>query len=80
MREGDTRHSAHAQQRRTSGSGGGWSSAVAPRFERRVNSEAGEQVPQGETKTIFYDGELCEAETLPNGFTKIRQYDGTHKF
>ena len=80
MREGgDTRHSAHAQQRRTSGSGGGWSSAVAPRFERRVNSETGEQMPQGETKTIFYDGELCEAETLPNGFTKIRQYDGTHK-
>ena len=72
MREGDTRHSAQAQQRRTSGSSGGWSSAVPPRFERRV-TEAGEQAPHGETQTIFYDGELCEAETLPNGFTKIRQ-------
>ena len=76
MRDGgDQRLSAHAQQRRTSGSGGGWSSAVAPRFERRVTeagANTGEQVA-GETKHIFYDGELCEAETLPNGFTKIRK-------
>ena len=32
-----------------------------------------EETSKGETKHIFYDGELCEAETLPNGFTKIRQ-------
>ena len=67
--------SAHApQQRRTSGSGGGWGGgacSVAPRFERRVAEAGGDQ--PGETKTIFYDGELCEAETLPNGFTKIRK-------
>ena len=31
------------------------------------------ELTTGETKTIFYDGELCEAETLPNGFTKIRK-------
>ena len=56
--------------RRTSGQG--WSGAVAPRFERRM--DAGQETEKtGETKHIFYDGELCEAETLPNGFTKIRQ-------
>ena len=64
---------AHAQQRRTSGSGWGSACAVAPRFERRVTEpEQQQENVQGETKTIFYDGELCEAETLPNGFTKIR--------
>ena len=58
--------------RRTSGQG--WSGAVAPRFERRMEAGAGqEETSKGETKHIFYDGELCEAETLPNGFTKIRQ-------
>merc|ERR1711915_161665 len=30
--------------------------------------EADDSQPQH----IYYDGELCEAETLPNGFTKIR--------
>ena len=72
--------------RRTSGQGG-WSSAVAPRFERRVvpspeeGDTPGDQQQQQqqqqqqptETKHIYYDGELCEAETLPNGFTKIRK-------
>ena len=59
--------------RRTSGQG--WSGAVAPRFERRMEAGggAGQEERTGETKHIFYDGELCEAETLPNGFTKIRQ-------
>lgn len=59
--------------RRTSGQG--WSSAVAPRFERRVIPvETGESgAGAGDTKHVYYDGELCEAETLPNGFTKIRK-------
>ena len=50
---------------------------MAPRFERRMEAGGGaagqEETSKGETKHIFYDGELCEAETLPNGFTKIRQ-------
>lgn len=48
---------------------------MAPRFERRMEAGggAGQEERTGETKHIFYDGELCEAETLPNGFTKIRQ-------
>jgi len=39
-----------------------WTSSVAPRFERKA----------AEQKHIYYDGEICEAEDLPNGFTKIR--------
>merc|ERR1719461_215445 len=31
-----------------------------------------EETSDSQTKHIYYDGELCEAETLPNGFTKIR--------
>ena len=56
-----------------SGSGGGtrrssaqgWTSSLAPRFERKAAAEA-------EQKHIYYEGEFCEAEDLPNGFTKIR--------
>ena len=40
-----------------------WTSSVAPRFERKA----------AEQKHIYYDGEICEAEDLPNGFTKIRK-------
>jgi hypothetical protein len=52
------------------GSGGGTrrSSAqgsLAPRFERKAASKA-------EQKHIYYEGEICEAEDLPNGFTKKR--------
>eukprot|EP00092_Neocalanus_flemingeri_P014448 GFUD01015587.1.p1 GENE.GFUD01015587.1~~GFUD01015587.1.p1 ORF type:complete len:991 (+),score=328.13 GFUD01015587.1:343-3315(+) len=43
----------------------GWTSALAPRFERKAAAEA-------EQKHIYYEGEFCEAEELPNGFTKIR--------
>merc|ERR1719312_587187 len=39
-----------------------WTSSLAPRFERKA----------AEQKHIYYDGEICEAEDLPNGFTKIR--------
>jgi len=46
-------------------SGQGWTSTLAPRFERRAAAEA-------EQKHIYYEGEFCEAEELPNGFTKIR--------
>ena len=53
------------------GSGGGtrrssaqsWTSSVAPRFERKAAAEQ---------KHIYYEGEFCETEDLPNGFTKIR--------
>lgn len=48
-------------------SGQGWSSAVAPRFERRAA-----EVSEERRQQIVYDGEICEAEDLPNGFTKIR--------
>ena len=53
-----------------SGSGGrssaqGWTSSLAPRFERKAAAEA-------EQKHVYYEGEFCEAEDLPNGFTKIR--------
>jgi len=48
------------------GSGGGTRrSSLAPRFERKAAAEA-------EKKHFDYEGELCEAEDLPNGFTKIR--------
>ena len=43
----------------------GWTSSLAPRFERKAAAEA-------EQKHIYYKGEFCEAEDLPNGFTKIR--------
>ena len=43
----------------------GWTSSLAPRFERKAAAEA-------EQKHIYYEGEFCEAEDLPNGFTKIR--------
>jgi hypothetical protein len=43
----------------------GWTSSLAPRFERKAAAEA-------EKKHIYYEGEICEAEDLPNGFTKIR--------
>jgi len=39
-----------------------WTNSVAPRFERKA----------AEQKHIYYEGEICEAEDLPNGFTKIR--------
>jgi len=63
-----------AGPRKTSGQG--WNSNLAPRFEKKVlpasaslsSPEADDSQPQH----IYYDGELCEAETLPNGFTKIR--------
>ena len=42
-----------------------WTSSLAPRFERKAAAEA-------EQKHIYYEGEFCEAEDLPNGFTKIR--------
>jgi len=41
----------------------GWTSSLAPRFERKAAAEQ---------KHIYYEGEFCEAEDLPNGFTKIR--------
>jgi hypothetical protein len=48
------------------GSGGGTRrSSLAPRFERKAAAEA-------EKKQFYYQGEFCEAEDLPNGFTKIR--------
>ena len=43
----------------------GWTSSLAPRFERKAAAEA-------EQKHIYYEGEFCETEDLPNGFTKIR--------
>ena len=43
----------------------GWTSSLAPRFERKAATEA-------KHKQIFYEGDICEAEDLPNGFTKIR--------
>ena len=42
-----------------------WTSSLAPRLERKAAAEA-------EQKHIYYEGEFCEAEDLPNGFTKIR--------
>jgi hypothetical protein len=48
------------------GSGGGTRrSFLAPRFERKAAAEA-------EKQHFYYEGEFCEAEDLPNGFTKIR--------
>merc|ERR1711892_1424098 len=43
----------------------GWTSSLAPRFERKAAAAA-------EQNQIYYEGEFCEAEDLPNGFTKIR--------
>ena len=58
-------------------SGQGWNSAVGPRFEKRPapapTNGADTFGDSSEPKHIYYDGELCEAETLPNGFTKIRK-------
>ena len=56
-------------------SGQGWNSAVGPRFEKRPAPTNGAETfrDSSEPKHIYYDGELCEAETLPNGFTKIRK-------
>jgi len=51
--------------RRSSGGREGWGGSVAPRFERKAAATA-------EQKHIYYEGEYCEAEELPNGFTKIR--------
>ena len=45
-----------------------WVSSVAPRFERKAAAEA-------EQRQVYYEGEICEAEELPNGFTKIREED-----
>jgi len=61
-----------AGSRRTSGQG--WSSNLAPRFEKKVvpASLSSPEAEDSQPKHIYYDGELCEAETLPNGFTKIR--------
>merc|ERR1712106_156412 len=42
----------------------GWTSSLAPRFERKAAAAA-------EQKQIYYEGEFCEAEDLTNGFTKI---------
>ena len=76
MRGGKEKGVGGAGSRRTSGQG--WSSAVAPRFERRVIPvETGDTSGAGDTKHVYYDGELCEAETLPNGFTKIRKVSVT---
>ena len=47
------------------GSVGGTRRSSAPRFERKAATEA-------ENKQILYEGDNCEAEDLPNGFTKIR--------
>jgi len=41
----------------------GWSASLAPRFERKTATEQ---------KQFYYEGDICEAEDLPNGFTKIR--------
>merc|ERR550532_771354 len=50
--------------RRSSGGREGWGGSLAPRFERKAAA--------AEQKHIYYEGEYCEAEELPNGFTKIR--------
>merc|ERR1711884_108510 len=55
--------------------GSGRNTSLGPRFERRLlpGSEIAAPCNAGtETKHVYYDGELREAETLPNGFTKIR--------
>ena len=36
----------------------GWTSSLAPRFERKAAAAA-------EQKQIYYEGEFCEAEDLP---------------
>jgi len=61
--KGETGPGASSRTRRSSAPG--WTSSLAPRFERRAAAEA-------DQKHIYYEGELCEAEELPNGFTKIR--------
>ena len=50
---------------------------MAPRFEKKVVPAETEDC---QPKHIYYDGELCEAETLPNGFTKIRKETKDAKF
>ena len=55
--------------------GSGRNTSLGPRFERRLLPGSDISAPcnaGSETKHVYYDGELCEAETLPNGFTKIR--------
>lgn len=49
------------QSRRSSSQG--WTTCLAPRFERKAFAEQ---------KQFYHEGEICEAEDLPNGFTKIR--------
>jgi len=44
-------------------------SSIGPRFERQYPTPAKE----GDSESVYYRGEICEAEHLPNGFTKIRQ-------
>jgi len=44
-----------------------WTTTLAPRFERKAAAEA-----EYAKNSVYYDGELCEAVELPNGFTKIR--------
>ena len=46
-------------------SAAGWTSSLAPRFERKAAAEA-------ELNHIYYEGGFRKAEDLPNGFTKIR--------
>ena len=42
----------------------GWTSSLAPRFEKKAAAEK---------KQFYYEGEICESEDLPDGFTKIRK-------
>lgn len=44
-------------------------SPMPPRFERKA---AAAEFSHGGASTIIYNGEVCETEDLPNGFTKIR--------
>ena len=62
-------------------SGQGWNSNLAPRFEKKVlpASASSPEADDSQPQHIYYDGELCEAETLPNGFTKIRKELKTRK-
>ena len=63
-------HHQHQQQKEASRrpSSQAWvNNNIAPRFERKAAVEA-----ELSRNCVYYDGELCEAEELPNGFTKIR--------
>ena len=42
-----------------------WTSSLAPRFERKAAEQQ---------RHIYYEGEICEAEEMMNGFTKIRKF------